>query len=125
MSYLHAETTLNQALTKACTDLVRQSGGDLQQVEQVVAKYIQSCLHPQPGTQRIILRLQQRQLELNLNDKDFAGFCRSFKLSSVDLGNLYAGDGIDDSVIPSLAKILGISQQELIKLRDEEQFASE
>lgn len=53
------------------------------------------------------------------------GFCQSFKLSGVDLGNLYAGDGIDDSLIPSLAKILGISQQELIKLRDEEQFISE
>lgn len=72
--------------------------------------------------QRVILPLQQRWLELNLNDQDFVGFFQSFKLSSVDLGNLYAGDEVDNSLIPPWAKILGISQQKLIKSWDEEQF---
>lgn len=120
MGYLHTEIALNQALTQACTDLVRQSGGNLENVQQVVARYIKNCLQSQHGTQGIVYRLQQRQLELNLNDRDFADFCDTFKLSPVDLGNIYAGNSIDDGLLAPLAKILGMSKQELQQLRDGE-----
>lgn len=115
---LNSDDLLTKALTKACTDLIRQTGGDVSRVNDLMKKYLKICDIPKFGTLAIAALLRERQVELDLGEKEFSKFCDTFKLSPVELNNIYAGENIDDSLIAPLSRILGVSKDELLKVRD-------
>jgi hypothetical protein len=115
---LNSDDLLTKALNKACTDLIRQSGGDVNRVNDLMKKYLKICDVPKFGSLAIAALLRERQVELDLGEKEFSKFCDTFKLSPVELNNIYAGENIDDSLIAPLSRILGVSKDELLKVRD-------
>ncbi len=115
---LNSDDLLTKALTKACTDLIRQTGGDVSRVNDLMKKYLKICDRPKFGSLAIASLLRERQEELDLGEKEFSKFCDTFKLSPVELNNIYAGENIDDSLIAPLSRILGVSKDELLKVRD-------
>lgn len=115
---LNEDELLKKALATACTDLIRQSGGDASQVKELIKKYLKTSERPKSGTFAIAGFLRERQQELDLGDKEFAKFCDTFKVSPVELNNIYAGDKIEDGLMAPLARILGKSKDELLKVRD-------
>jgi hypothetical protein len=122
--HLNEDELLKKALTKACTDLIRQSGGDTSQVKELIKKYLINSERPKFGTFAIASFLRERQQELDLGDKEFTKFCDTFKVSPVELNNIYAGDKIEDGLLAPLARILGISKDELLKVRDGQEDSS-
>jgi hypothetical protein len=119
--HLNEYELLKKALTTACTDLVRQSGGDASQVKELIKQYLKTSERPKHGTFAIAAFLRERQQELDLGDKEFAKFCDTFKVSPVELNNIYAGEHIEDSLMAPLSRILGISRDQLLKVRDGQQ----
>jgi hypothetical protein len=115
---LNSDDLLTKALNKACTDLIRQTGGDISRVNDLMKKYLKICDVPKFGSLAIAALLRERQEELDLGEKEFSKFCDTFKLSPVELNNIYAGENIDDSLIAPLSRILGVSKDELLKVRD-------
>ncbi len=124
---LNNDELLTKALTQACTDLIRRSGGDVSRVNDLIKKYLKICDTPEGsgcrhrpkfGSLAIAALLRERQVELDLGEKEFSKFCDTFKLSPVELNNIYTGENIDGSLIAPLSRILGISKDELLKVRD-------
>jgi hypothetical protein len=115
---LNNDELLTKALTQACIDLIRRSGGDVSQVNDLIKKYLKICGRPKFGSFAIAELLRERQVELDLGEKEFSKFCDTFKLSPVELNNIYAGENIDDSLIAPLSRILGMPKDELLKVRD-------
>jgi hypothetical protein len=115
---LNSDDLLTKALTQACIDLIRRSGGDVSQVNDLIKRYLKICDVPKFGTLAIAALLRERQIELDLGEKEFSKFCDTFKLSPVELNNIYAGENIDDSLIAPLSRILGMAKDELLKVRD-------
>ncbi|MUG99674.1 hypothetical protein F7734_48310 [Scytonema sp. UIC 10036] len=118
LKVLKEDEVLKKALKIACVELIKQSGGELSQVKDLMKKYIKMCERPKHGTRAIAILLGERQLELDLNNQEFAKFCDTFKLSPVELNNIYAGEPVDDSLLAPLSRILGISKTELCAIRD-------
>ncbi|MFN6530889.1 hypothetical protein [Nostoc sp. ChiSLP03a] len=73
---------------------------------------------PKYGTRAIAVLLQDRQKELDLSNQEFAKFCDTFKLSPTELNNIYAGEAFDDNLLAPLSRILGITKEQLLKVRD-------
>jgi hypothetical protein len=115
---LNEDEVLKKALTIACSDLLKTSGGDKTQIKTMIQKYLKMSERPKYGTRAIAALLRQRQKELNLNTQDFSKFCDTFKLSAVELNNIYAGGAVEDSLLAPLSRILGISKAELLEIRD-------
>lgn len=116
--FLNEENLLKKALHNACIDLVKQSNGDPNQVKEMMKKYLQMSERPKYGTRAIANLLRERQQELDLATQEFTKFCDSFKLSPVDLNNIYAGGQIDNSILVPLSRILGIPKERVIEIRD-------
>ena len=115
---LNEEGKLRKALELACLDLIRQSGGDPNQVEELMKKYLVRTERPKYGTGAIAFLLRDRQEELDVSDKEFALFCDSYKLSREELNGIYEGNQITNSQLVVLSRILGKSIEELTKVRD-------
>jgi hypothetical protein len=118
INFLNEEDILKKALKIACLDLIKQSGGEMNEVNDLMKKYIKMCERPKYGTRAIAALLRDRQQELDLSNQEFAKFCDTFKLSPVELNNIYAGEPIDDTLLAPLSRILGISKPELGEIRD-------
>ncbi len=73
---------------------------------------------PKYGTRAIAALLRDRQKELDLGNQEFAKFCDTFKLSPTELNNIYAGETVEDSLLAPLSRILGISKEQLLDVRD-------
>lgn len=115
---LNEEGKLRKALELACLDLIRQSGADPNQVEELMKKYLVRTERPKYGTGAIAFLLRDRQEELDISDKEFARFCDSYKLSHEELKGIYEGKQITNSQLVVLSRILGKSIEELAKVRD-------
>jgi hypothetical protein len=115
---LNEEGKLRKALELACLDLLRQSGADPNQVEELMKKYLVRTERPKYGTGAIAFLLRDRQEELDISDKEFARFCDSYKLSHEELKGIYEGKQITNSQLVVLSRILGKSIEELAKVRD-------
>ena len=115
---LNEEGKLRKALELACLDLLRQSGADPNQVEELMKKYLVRTERPKYGTGAIAFLLRDRQEELDISDKEFARFCDSYKLSHEELKGIYEGKQITNSQLVILSRILGKSIEELAKVRD-------
>lgn len=118
IKYLNDKEILKKALTRACIDIVKQNGGDMNTVKQLIRNYIKLSERPKYGTRAIALFLRERQAEVDLNDQEFMKFCNTFMLSPEQLQSIYAGEPIDDSLIAPLARILNISQTRVLEVRD-------
>ncbi|OUL28182.1 hypothetical protein [Nostoc sp. 106C] len=116
--FLNEQEVLNKALRLACTDLIKKTGGDANQVKNLMKKYIKISERPKYGTRAIALLLNERQKELDLNIQEFTKFCDTFKVSPPELDNIYAGEAIDDSLLAPLSRILGLSKEQLLEVRD-------
>lgn len=117
---MNEEEKLRKALRMACLDLLRTTGGDVSKVDELLGKYIVRAERPKYGTRAIALLLRDRQKELDISDQEFAKFCDTYRLSVQELKNIYAGEEIYDSMLGPLSRILGISVEELMAVRDGE-----
>ena len=115
---LNEEGKLRKALQMACLDLLKQSGGNPEQVQELVNQYLEKTECPKHGTGAIACLLRDRQEELDMSDKDFARFCDSYKLSAEELKNIYGGKEVTNRQLGILARILRKSMGELTEIRD-------
>lgn len=115
---LNEDGKLRKALEIACVDLIQQSGGDLGQVDELMKKYLERAERPKQGSGAIAFLLHDRQEELDINDREFAHFCESYKLSREELKDIYEGKQVSDSQLRVLVRILGKSVEELTEVRD-------
>ncbi|QLE55555.1 hypothetical protein [Nostoc sp. TCL26-01] len=115
---LNEDEVLKKALRIACTDLLKKTGGDSSKVNNLIKKYIKISERPKFGSRAIALLLNERQKELDLSDQEFSKFCDTFKVSPTELNNIYAGASIDDNLLLPLTRILGITKERLLEVRD-------
>jgi hypothetical protein len=115
---LNEDGKLRKALKMACADLIKQSGGDPNRVNELMQKYLEKSERPKYGTGAIAYLLRDRQEELDMSDKEFTRFCDSYKLSPEELKEIYQGKAISDRQIGLLARILRKSIEELTKIRN-------
>lgn len=110
---MNEEEKTRKALQMACYDLVARSGNTAS-VESLMEQYIAKAQRPKSGTGAIALLLQERQEELDLTDDEFTKFCDTFRLSQIDLHDIYAGADIDSSQLSALSRILGLTVDDLL-----------
>lgn len=111
---LNEDEKLRKALHLACYDLVARSGGSTSSINELMQQYIARAARPKSGTGAIALLLKERQKELDLTNEEFAKFCDTFRLSREDLKNIYSGVEIENTQLAPLARILGMTVDELI-----------
>ncbi|HIK26895.1 MAG: hypothetical protein N3E45_09890 [Oscillatoriaceae bacterium SKW80] len=116
--FLNAQEKIYKALRLSCLDYIRKSGGDTLRVEELMRKYIARAERPKYGSRAIAAMLRDRQIELNVSDREFIRFCETYKLSFQELKEIYAGEEIIDSQLGPISRILGMSIEELIQIRD-------
>ena len=110
--------TLNKAFRMACLDVVRQSGGKMNQLNKRMKHYLEKAKRPEHGTRAIAYLLRERQRELKISNRDFVRFCYSYKLTPQELEDIFKGKDISDSQLKVLSRILGKSLDELTEVRD-------
>ncbi|NES97253.1 MAG: hypothetical protein F6K32_18860 [Desertifilum sp. SIO1I2] len=111
--------TLFRAMQLVCLDLLRVSGGDLNQVNEVMRKYVEKIKRPKHGSKAIAFLLRDRQMELDVSDKEFVRFCDSYKLSLPELREIYNGNKpVNDEQLRAIARIVGKTFEELKDVRD-------
>lgn len=115
---LNEEEIFKKALKIACSDFLKKTGSDPTKVNYLMKKYIKISERPKFGTRAIALLLRERQKELDLSDPEFTKFCDTFKLSPNELNNISTGEVIDDNLLSPLSRILGISKERLLEVRD-------
>jgi hypothetical protein len=116
---LHEENeTLNKALRMACTDLIRQSGGNAKQLNKRMRHYMETARRPEHGTRAIAYLLRERQRALNISNRDFVRFCYSYKLTPKELEDIFKGKDISDRQLKVLSRILSKTVEELTEVRD-------
>jgi hypothetical protein len=110
--------TLNKALQLACRDLLKQSNGSPNHLNQRMKQYLENAKRPEHGTRAIAFLLRERQRELDVNNRDFLRFCSSYKLSHEELKDIFAGKDVSDNQLKILTRILGKTFEELTEIRD-------
>jgi hypothetical protein len=118
---LNNEEILQKALHLACYDLVARLGDSSGSIEDLMQGYVDKARRPVTGTAAIALLLQERQADLDLTDEEFAKFCDTFRLSRSELQNIYAGEEIQNNQLNPLARILGMTVDEVISVWQEEE----
>ncbi|MBW4521539.1 MAG: hypothetical protein KME16_17815 [Scytolyngbya sp. HA4215-MV1] len=112
---LNEEDRCQKALRLACYDLAARSGGS-DGVDVLIEKYLAKTERPKRGTGVVALLLKERQTDLDLNDDEFAKFCDTYRVSRNELSRIYSGEEIGSGQLNCLARILGISVDELISI---------
>ncbi len=115
---LNEDEVLHKAMRSACADLLRHAGGDPNQLNGLIRSYIDQAKRPRSGTPAIAMLLRDRQDELGVKDAEFIQFCNINRLSPEWLKDIYAGEPIPDRLLGPLAKILGITVERLVEVRD-------
>lgn len=110
--------TLFRAMQLACVDILRLTGGDLNQLNDVMRKYVEKIRRPRHGSKAIAFLLRDRQVELDVSDKEFIRFCDSYKLSLEQLREIYNGKPVSDNQLRAIARITGKTFEELKDVRD-------
>ncbi|HIK07232.1 MAG TPA: hypothetical protein IGS40_21495 [Trichormus sp. M33_DOE_039] len=118
IQFLNEDEVLKKALKRSCADLLKATGKDINLVNSLIRKYIQVSERPKHGTRAIALLLKERQTELDLSDSEFTKFCDTFKISPTELNSIYAGEAFDDRLLLPLTRILGITKERLLEVRD-------
>ena len=116
---LHEENeAVYKAFKMACMDLIKQSGGNVNQLNKRMKHYMESAKRPEHGTRAIAFLLRERQQELDVSNREFVRFCYSYKLSPQELKDIFDGNDVGDNQLKSLSRILGKSVEELTEIRD-------
>jgi hypothetical protein len=102
-----------KAFDLACSDLSAKAGG-MPSVQDYRQQYLLRVERPTKGIRVIARLLQERQEDLDLTHEEFAKLCDTFRLSRVELKNIYSGEDIESSQLAPLSRILGITVDELI-----------
>ncbi len=113
---LNDEEKFRKALRLACYDLVSRLGGLSSSLDELVESYLAKAQTPRSGIGAIALLLQHRQMELDVNDEEFARFCDSYRLSRNDLQGIYDGKEVDVKILTPLSRILGMSVDSLLEV---------
>jgi hypothetical protein len=111
---LNEHNKMKKALKLACYDLVARTGGSSDSVNELMQQYLNRVSRPTQGTALIALLLKQRQQDLDLTAEEFAKFCDSYRLSREELQAIYHGVDLDNSQLSPLARILGLTVDEVI-----------
>jgi len=114
LAILNEEEKHRKALQMACYDLVAKSGGNRNEIQDRIQQYLAKAARPTSGTGAIALLLKERQSELDLTDEEFCRFCDTFRLSRQELGQIYSGADMESNQLNPLARILGLSVDEVI-----------
>lgn len=115
---LNETDKLQKAMKLACAELLRQTGQDPVNVDAAVKHFIAQVERPKAGTGAIAALLRDRQDELDVNEDEFVRFCETYRLSKDKLNDIFAGEGVPDRLLGPLARILGITVERLIEIRD-------
>jgi len=118
VTMLNEDEVLHKAMRSACTDLLRHAGGDPSQLNGLIKSYIDQAKRPKSGSAAIAVLLRDRQDELGVKDAEFVQFCNINRLSPEWLKDIYAGEAVSDRILGPLAKILGITVERLVEIRD-------
>lgn len=113
---LNEDDKLRKALQLACYDLIARSGGSTSAVNDLVEQYLAKAERPKSGAGVVALLLRERQADLDISDEEFARFCNTFRLSQEELKNIYNGEELESNQLVPLARILGITVDELVNL---------
>lgn len=120
LAMLNDTQLVRKALKLACTDLAAATGGSPGQVAALMEQYLNKAQRPTKGVAAIALYLQERQRELDLTDDEFIKFCDTFRLSAAELNRIQNHEEIEYKQLNSLARILGLSVDELLRIWKEE-----
>jgi hypothetical protein len=112
---LNEAEMLQKALQLACYDLVARSGGSSESVGELMQRYLTKAERPLKGSALIAVLLKDRQIDLDLTDDEFAKFCDSYRLSRVELQEIYHGEEIESHQLIPLSRILGKTVDEVIE----------
>ncbi|MBO9998278.1 MAG: hypothetical protein J7641_04590 [Cyanobacteria bacterium SID2] len=115
---MNEQEKLLKALHLACSDFIRKTKGDPQQVEELVQKYIQRAERPKSGPRAIALLLAERQKQLGVSPQEFLKFCDTYRVASQDIKNMCAGREVPPDLIAPLARILGITVEQVQDVLD-------
>lgn len=115
---LNDEEKIQKALRLACAELIKQSGGDTRKLEDVIQKYLMLADRPKYGSRAIAAMLRDRQQELNVSEQEFIRFCDTYRLSPQELQEIYDGEEVINSQLSAISRILGVSVEELMEIRD-------
>ena len=115
---LNEDEKLRKALKMACFDLLNEAGGDPSQVHRLMHKYIERSQRPKHGPGAIAALLRDRQEELDVSDSEFAFFCDSYRLPRQELLAIYNGKEVTNHQLGPLSRILGITPEEIVAIRD-------
>ncbi|XHX79677.1 MAG: hypothetical protein RBJ76_07080 [Stenomitos frigidus ULC029] len=114
VKHLNEGAQLYKALELACYDLTARSGGSTMGLNDLVRQYVAKAARPTSGTAVVSVLLKERQDDLDLTDDEFAKFCDTFRLSRAELQAIYLGEDIENEQLNPLARILGMTVDELI-----------
>ncbi|HAG83258.1 MAG TPA: hypothetical protein DD379_11115 [Cyanobacteria bacterium UBA11162] len=116
---LHEDNeTVYKAFKLACLDLIRQTGGNANQINRRMKHYLEKAKRPEHGTRAIAFLLRERQQELDVSNREFVRFCYSYKLAPQELKNIFQGKDVTDEQLKPLSRILGKTVEELTEMRD-------
>lgn len=117
---LNDDEKLRQALRLACYDLVSLAGGNANQVDEMIDKYLSKTGGPKTGIAAIAALLRDRQDELDVSDKEFIRFCDSYRLPREKLEAIYAGEEvIDSALLVPISRVLGIPVDDIIQIMED------
>lgn len=112
--HLNEVEQLKKALHLACYELTARMGRSSESVNDLVESFLVKVSRPVRGVALIALLLRERQVELDLNDDEFAKFCDSYRLSHEELIAIYNEEEVDRHQLIPLSRILGRSVDEVI-----------
>jgi len=115
---LNEESIARRALKLACIDLVKLKNAAPEKASPLMKHYLKRVERPKAGTPAIAMMLRERQEELDVSDDEFARFCDSYRLSREQLLDIYASLEIPDDWLDPLSRILGVSLERLVQIRD-------
>lgn len=109
---------LRKALQRACKDVIERSGGDRKQANALVRRYLEDSMRPEHGPRAIAYLLSDRKKALDMGDREFLQFCDSYRLSPAEIKDIAEGKEISDAQLKAISRILGSPVQELQAIRD-------
>ncbi len=111
---LNDRDRLQKALHLACLDLLKKVGAPPDRANELFNRYLMRAQRPKYGPRAIAAMLVDRQKALRVNPQEFMKFCNTYKISPLQLEDIYAGKSIDDSLIGPIARVLGIPEAEVL-----------
>lgn len=112
---LNETQLLEKALYQACYDFVARTGGSSESVTELVQRYRAKAERPLQGSALIGVLLRERQIDLDLTEEEFIKFCDSYRLSRVELREIYRGEEVESHQLIPIARILGKSVDQVME----------